>query len=241
VITEASSPVALATAARLAADGDLVLMGTRRPEVCERFAAQLRSDGAAAFAAYLDLADPLSVDRFVECADYLIGAVDVLVSAAGLADGRSQARRSRGQRVDRGIVGSWVGAQHFAAQVIPPMIDNRCGDVVLISPALVGGGGSSATADRMLEAWAAGLDAEFVGTGVRASIIRLAGTHGGRPVTMRAAHRPEEQAGNVQVRPDDVACLIAAAISSTERMHLRVVDVIAPVPAPTLAKEHGNR
>ena len=131
-------------------------MGTRRPDICERFAAQLRSDGAAAFAAYLDLADPPSIDRFVDSADYLIGAVDVLVSAAGLADG------------------SWVGAQHFAAQVIPPMIDNRCGDVVLISPALVGG--SSATADRMLEAWVAGLDAEFVGTGVRASIIRVTGT-----------------------------------------------------------------
>jgi NADP-dependent 3-hydroxy acid dehydrogenase YdfG len=198
VITEASSPVALATAARLAAGGDLVLMGTRRPDICERFAARLRSDGAAAFAAYLDLADPPSVDRFVKSADYLIGAVDVLVSAAGLADG------------------SWVGAQHFAAQVIPPMIDNRCGDVVLISPALVGG--SSATADRMLEAWVAGLDAEFVGTGVRASIIRVTASD-----------------GNVQVPPDDVACLIAAAISSPERMHLRVVDVIAPVPAASIS------
>ncbi|MFZ0902962.1 MAG: SDR family NAD(P)-dependent oxidoreductase [Mycobacterium sp.] len=197
VITAASSPVALATAARLAAGGDLVLMGTRRPDICERFAAELRSDGAAAFAAYLDLADPPSVDRFVKSADYLIGAVDVLVSAAGLADG------------------SWVGAQHFAAQVIPPMIDNRCGDVVLISPALVGG--SSATADRMLEAWVAGLDAEFVGTGVRASIIRATGTHGGR------------------VPPDDIACLIAAAISSPEQMHLRVVDVIAPVPAASIS------
>jgi NAD(P)-dependent dehydrogenase (short-subunit alcohol dehydrogenase family) len=193
VITEASSPVALATAARLAAGGHLVLMGTRRLDVCERFAAQLRSDGAAAFAAYLDLADPPSVDRFVKSADYLIGAVDVLVSTAGLADG------------------SWVGAQHFAAQVIPPMIDNRCGDVVLISPALVDG--SSAMADRMLEAWVAGLDAEFVGTGVRASIVRS--TTGGI------------------MPPDDVACLIAAAISSTERMHLRVVEIIAPVPEPS--------
>ena len=194
VITEASSPVALATAARLASGGDLVLMGTRRPDICERFAAQLRSDGAAAFAAYLDLADPPSIDRFVKSADYLIGAVDVLVSAAGLADG------------------SWVGAQHFAAQVIPPMIDNQCGDVVLISPGLVGG--SSATADRLLEAWVAGLDAEFVGTGVRASIIRVTGT-----------------GSEVEMPPDDVGCLIAAAINSAERMHLRVVDIIAPVPA----------
>jgi len=198
VITEASSPVALATAARLAAGGDLVLMGTRRPDICERFAAQLRSDGAAAFAAYLDLADPPSIDRFVKSADYLIGAVDVLVSAAGLADG------------------SWVGAQHFAAQVIPPMIDNQCGDVVLISPALVGG--SSATADRLLEAWVAGLDAEFVGTGVRASIIRVTAT-----------------ASEVELPPDDVGCLIAAAINSAERMHLRVVDIIAPVPAASIS------
>ena len=194
VITEASSPVALATAARLAADGDLVLMGTRRTDICERFAAQLRSDGAAAFAVHLDLADPPSIDRFVASAGYLIGTVDVLVGAAGLADG------------------SWVGAQHLAAQVIPPMIEQRRGDVVLISPGLVGV--STAAADRMLEVWAAGLDAEFVGNGVRASIIRSAGTGSTRPLP-----------------PDDVACLIAAAISSPKRMHLRVVEVIAPVPA----------
>jgi hypothetical protein len=57
---------------------------------------------------------------------------------------------------------------------------------------------------------------------VRASIIRSTG--GTRP-------RPAR----------DVGCLIAAAISSPERMHLRVVDVIAPVPAPTLAQERRSR
>jgi NAD(P)-dependent dehydrogenase (short-subunit alcohol dehydrogenase family) len=201
VITEASSPVALAAAARLAAGGDLVLMGTRRIEICERFAAQLRSDGAAAFAAHLDLAEPRSIDRFVESADYLIGSADVLISAMGLTDG------------------SWVGAQHFAAQAIPPMIDNRCGDVVLISPHLVGP--SPATADRMLEAWAAGLDAEFVGTGVRTSIIRSPG--GTRPLP-----------------PGDLGCLIATVLGSP-RTHLRVVDVIPPIPAPTLTKERKGR
>jgi NAD(P)-dependent dehydrogenase (short-subunit alcohol dehydrogenase family) len=175
-------------------------MGTRRTEICERFAAQLRSDGAAVFAAYLDLADPLSIDRFIESADYLIGSVDVLVSAAGLADG------------------SWVGAQHLAAQVIPPMIDNRRGDVVLISPELVGA--SSQEAHRILDAWAAGLDAEFVGTGVRASIIRS--TDG-------------------PMAPGDIGYLIATMLASPERMHLRIVDVIAPVPTPTLAQERRSR
>ncbi len=167
-------------------------MGTRRLDICEPLAAQLRSDGAAAFAAYLDLADLPSIDRFVQSADYLIGAADVLVSAAGLADISS------------------VGAQHFAAQLIPPMIDCGTGDVMLLSPALVGE--SSERASRALDAWAAGLEAEFVGTGVRASIVRSTGP----------------------VPPADVARLIATVLESP-RMHLRVVDVIAPMPAPSIS------
>jgi len=97
------------------------------------------------------------------------------------------------------------------------MIDNRHGDVVLISPELVGA--SPAGAHRMLEAWVGGLEAEFVGTGVRASIVRSTG----------------------QVPPDDVGCLIAAAISAPDRMHLRVVDVIPPLLTPTLAQERRRR
>ena len=199
VITEASSPVALATAARLAAGGDLVLMGSRRARVCEEFAARLRSGGAAVFAAHLDLADLPSVDRFVETADYLVGIPDVLVSAAGLADG------------------SWVGAQHLVGQLVQPMIDNRHGDVVLLSPELAGS--SPPGGHRMLDAWARGLDAEFIGTGVRASVVRSTG----------------------RVPADDVGCLIATAINSSERMHLRVVDIIPPVPTPTLAQDRRRR
>jgi NAD(P)-dependent dehydrogenase (short-subunit alcohol dehydrogenase family) len=183
VITEASSAVALATAARLAADGHLVLMGGRRTHICEEFAACLRSRGAAVFAAHLDLADPPSIDRFIQSADYLIGDADVLISSAGIADR------------------SWVGAQHLMGQLVTPMLDNGRGDVVLISPELIGA--SPDGAQRMLEAWVSGLDAEFVGTGVRASIVRASG----------------------QIPPDDVGRLVAATISAPD-MHLRVVDLI---------------
>jgi NAD(P)-dependent dehydrogenase (short-subunit alcohol dehydrogenase family) len=183
VITEASSAVALATAARLAADGHLVLMGGRRIHICEEFAARLRSGGAAVFAAHLDLADPPSIDRFLQSADYLIGDADVLISSASIADR------------------SWVGAQHLMGQLVTPMLDNGRGDVVLISPELIGA--APAGAQRMLEAWVSGLDAEFVGTGVRASIVRASG----------------------QIPPEDVGRLVAATISAPD-MHLRIVDVI---------------
>jgi len=187
VITEASTPVACATASRLAGDGHLVLMGSRRPHVCEEFAARLRLAGGSVFAAHLDLADPPSVDRFTDSAGYLVGEVDVLISTAGVAER------------------SWAGAQQLVGQLVPPMIDNGCGDVVLLSPQLVGA--APAGADRMLEAWVSGLDAEFVGTGVRASIVRSTGA----------------------VPPEDAGWLIAGAISSPDQMHLRVVDVIPRV------------
>lgn len=183
VISEASSPVAFATATRLAADGHSVVMGCPRPRAGEEFAARLRSRGASVFAAHLDLADPLSVDGFLESVDYLIGQVDGLISGAGVAER------------------SWVGAQHLVTQLVTPMIDNGRGDVVLLSPALVGA--SPAGADRMLDAWICGLDAEFVGTGVRASIVRSTSA----------------------VPPGDAGRLIAATIVSPD-MHLCVVDVI---------------
>ncbi|UMB69276.1 SDR family NAD(P)-dependent oxidoreductase [Mycobacterium paraterrae] len=183
VITEASSPVAYATASRLAAGGHSVLMGSPRPEAGEDLAARLRSAGASVFAAHLDLADPLSIDDFLESVDYLIGDVDALISSAGVAER------------------SWVGAQHLVTQLVSPMIDNGRGDVVLLSPEL--SGASPAGADRMLDAWIRGLDAEFVGTGVRASIVRSTGA----------------------VPADDAGRLIASTIVSSG-MHLSVVDVI---------------
>ncbi|SRX92686.1 short chain dehydrogenase [Rhodococcus jostii RHA1] [Mycobacterium shimoidei] len=192
-ITDASSPVALATAARLARRGDLVLMGSRDVDVCERFAMRLRAAGAAAFAAHLDLADSASIDRFVESAHYLIGDADVLVTGAGVANG------------------CWFGAQHLAAQLIPPMIQAGRGDVVLISPELLGA--TPQTADREFERWLSGLEAEFVGTGVRASIVRSAG-------------------GDGPVVPGDVGRIVAAMTGSPERMRLRVVEVCPPARSP---------
>ncbi|BCQ11116.1 short-chain dehydrogenase [Mycobacterium heckeshornense] len=211
LVTAAWSPVGRATAARLARCGDLVLMGTRRPELCERLASRLRARGATAFAGYLDLADTSSIDRFVESARYLIGGVDVLITDAGLS------------AVDTHV----FGAQHLAAQVIPPMVRRGHGDVVLLSPELVAGAtppsmAVSATGRRALDAWVSGLDAEFVGSGVRASIVRSARPGSG-------------------VAPGDVACVIATMLAPGEPRHLRLVEVIAHRVASAPVKERKIR
>jgi NADP-dependent 3-hydroxy acid dehydrogenase YdfG len=207
IVTGASSPVARATAARLARRGDLVLMGSRRPDICERLAACLRSQGATAFAAYLDLADASSIDWFVDSARYLLGEVDVLVTDAGLSAAETH----------------MVGAQHLAAQVIPLMIEHGRGDVVLVSPDILTGATPAGTAAwrRALDAWVSVLDAEFVGTRLRASTVRSA--------------RPGP------VAPDDVACVVAAVVGSGEAMHLRLVEIISHHPAPAPSEQRKVR
>jgi NAD(P)-dependent dehydrogenase (short-subunit alcohol dehydrogenase family) len=99
VVTGASTGIGLAAAQQLAWAGHMVVLGDRRTEICEKVAAELRAEGATAFAAALDLSDPSSIDRFVESARYLVGPVEVLVSDAGQ-----------------------FGTQHLAACLIPAMV-----------------------------------------------------------------------------------------------------------------------
>ncbi|MCV7382993.1 SDR family NAD(P)-dependent oxidoreductase [Mycolicibacter longobardus] len=152
MITIEASGIGRAAAARLAAHGHLVLIGSRRLDESERFAARLRDRGDSAFAAHLDLADPRSINRFLGAAQYLIGTPDVLITD-----------------VER------VGAQTLVTRVIPAMIARGSGDVVLVGPELAGV--RCAGVQRNFDAWLAGLDAEFVGTAVRASAVRA--THSG--------------------------------------------------------------
>ncbi|MEZ0382896.1 SDR family NAD(P)-dependent oxidoreductase [Mycobacterium sp. pW045] len=186
IITEAFG-IAQTAAAQLAAHGHLVLIGSRQPDRAERFAAQLRQGGRSAFAARLDFADPQTIDRFLTTAEYLIGTPDVLITDFGLSAERT-----------------WVGAQILATQVIPAMIANGPGDVVLVSPELVGPG--DAVRRREFDAWAAALDAEFVGTQVRASTVRSA------------------PAGGVTCA-EDAGRLVASMITGPR---LRLVELLSP-------------
>jgi NADP-dependent 3-hydroxy acid dehydrogenase YdfG len=160
IVTGASTRIGRATAERLARAGHLVVLGARRAEVCEKLAAKLRAEGATAFAAHLDLADTISIDEFVEAAAYLVGSVDVLVSNAGAS------RSLRSMSIDPDTMQpifdtNMFGAQHLAARLIPSMVDNGGGDLIFVSPEVVGDA-----------AWVGVLQAELEGTGVRASIMR---------------------------------------------------------------------
>jgi NADP-dependent 3-hydroxy acid dehydrogenase YdfG len=243
VVTGASSGIGRATAQRLARAGHLVVLGARRDDVCEKLAAQLRAEGATAFAAHLDLADTSSIDKFVEAACYLVGTVDVLVSNAGAS--RPLASITVDPVTMRSIFDTnMVGAQHLAAQLIPAMIDNGGGDLVFVSSEVVGGVarprmGAYSASKHALEAWVAVLQAELEGTGVRASIVRPGHTATNHTDGWNAPELHEmleiwQRDGVMRhwnlLEPDDVAQVVASIIGYPARMHLRLVEVVPSAP-----------
>lgn len=249
VVTGASSGIGLATAERLARAGHLVVLGARRAEVSEKIAARLRAEGKTAFAAHLDLADTCSIDKFVEAAGYLVGAVDVLVSNAGQS--RPLASTSIDPAAMRSIFDiNILGAQHLAAQLIPAMIDKGGGDLVFVSSEVVDAVprprvAAYSASKHALEAWVAVLQAELEGTGVRASVVRPGHTATNHANDWNAAELQEmldiwQRDGVMRhwnlLEPDDVARVVSSVISCPERMHLRLVEVVPSAPRTVEAR-----
>jgi 3-hydroxy acid dehydrogenase / malonic semialdehyde reductase len=81
VVTGASSGIGAATARALATAGARVAVGARRVE-------RLSALGDGFVAGALDVTDAASCERFVETAIAELGALDILVNAAGLGLGR---------------------------------------------------------------------------------------------------------------------------------------------------------
>ncbi|WP_328608480.1 SDR family oxidoreductase [Amycolatopsis sp. NBC_00345] len=85
LVTGGSRGIGAAVAARLAAEGAAVAIGYRGNQAAaDDLVARLRADGARAFAAQADVADPEQTKALVEAAVAEFGRLDVLASCAGI-------------------------------------------------------------------------------------------------------------------------------------------------------------
>lgn len=243
VVTGASSGIGRATACAFARAGHRVVLGARRAEECARLASVLRDEGHEAFAARLDLRDPDSVAAFAARAQELAGPVDVLVSNAG------DARPSPALTADPAALAAIldvnvVGAAQLASLLVPPMIERGAGDVVLVSSEIVGAAprprmAPYSASKHALEAWAAVLQAELEGTGVRASVVRPGATVTDQaadwdPDVMAEMFGMWERRGVVShwglLQPDDVAAAVLTVVSAPPHVHLRLLEVLPTAP-----------
>jgi NADP-dependent 3-hydroxy acid dehydrogenase YdfG len=242
VVTGASSGIGAATALALGAAGHPVALGARRVDACEKVAAQIRESGGEAVALALDVTDAESVARVAADASTELGAIEVVVSNAGLvAPGTiAEVETERfGHEVDVNL----LGAHRLVRAFVPGMTERRRGDLVFVSSDVAVRArpfmASYAAGKWGLEGMAHALQMELEGTGVRASIVRPGPTWsemGGdwdddeaafvlnQWVRFGLARHPHF------LKPAAIADAIVTVVSAPRGVHLNLVEVSPEAP-----------
>lgn len=242
LVSGASSGIGAATARALAELGHPVALGSRRVELCEKIAAEIREAGGTAYAAYLDVSDPVAIEQFAAGAEESLGTIDILVSGAG------DLRVGRIHRMDPDAFAAQVhvhlaGAQRLVARIVPAMVRRRRGDVVVIGSDVVRAprphSGAYVAAKSGLEAMTRQMQMELEGTGVRASVVRPGQTQTSMGMDMDA-----EEAGPLLedwmkwgfarhpyfLRPSDIADAVTTCVTKPRGAHVTLIEVEPEAP-----------
>jgi NADP-dependent 3-hydroxy acid dehydrogenase YdfG len=255
VITGASSGIGEAAARSLAALGHPVVLGARRIEACERIAAEIASAGGCAHAAHLDLADEASVTAFAKAAEAAVGAIDVLVSNAGLVQPSEVLTASRAD-FDRHLAVNTLGVHSLVQAIAVGMAERRRGDLVFVTSEVLRaprpGIAAYVTSKFAAEGMIAALAMELEGTGVRVATVRPGATFTGMgmdwdPVVTGAIYQDWKRRGlqlhDQLMTPADVAAAILAVVAAPPGVVFRSIEVepLSPVEdRPATQKEDGR-
>jgi NAD(P)-dependent dehydrogenase (short-subunit alcohol dehydrogenase family) len=132
LVTGAAGGIGRCVATFFAAAGAAVMLADIRGEEAHKLAAELGTQGARAAAVEVDIADPASARRMAEATLAEIGAVDVLVSCAGIDAPRGRAWELDDAHWRRIIDADLSGSWWCAKAVIPHMIERRSGRIIFI-------------------------------------------------------------------------------------------------------------
>lgn len=132
VVTGGASGMGLATARRLAAQGDRVGILDIDGAAAEQAAADIRAEGGHALGVAVDVSDRASVDTALERVRAEYGPILVMVTSAGIApfEGFLDISPASWQRtVDVNLTGTF----HCVQAAVPDMVEAGWGRIVLIS------------------------------------------------------------------------------------------------------------
>jgi 3-hydroxy acid dehydrogenase / malonic semialdehyde reductase len=172
LVTGASAGFGLAIAQRFLAAGDRVVACARRLDRLETLAA---THPQRCHALELDVTDPAAVAAAVAGLPADFAAIDVLVNNAGLALGLDAAHKASLDDWDRMIATNCSGLVHVTRAVLPGMVERGRGTVVNIG-SVAGefpypGGNVYGATKAFVHQFTNNLNADLVGTGVRASCV----------------------------------------------------------------------
>ncbi len=241
VITGASSGIGAACARAFHQHGDRLSLGARRSE-------RLGDVAPGAFCHALDVTKPASVARFLAVAAAQHGPIDVLVNNAGLARGTEKIAEGTGEAWREMIETNVLGLLEVTRRVLPQMIEQRRGHVVVIG-SIAGhksylGGGVYCGSKRALQPICEAMRMETLGTGIRVtsvdpglvetefSLVRFRGDQE-RATKVYADTRP--------LRAEDVAACVLFATQQPAHVNIETLVVMPTDQANPQMVHRGGR
>lgn len=237
VVTGASSGIGAAIARALGALGWSVALGARRTELLREVATGVEAAGGRAFAHALDLTDVASIDAFFGATEAAFGAVEVLVSNAGIGI-PGLLHEVAIADLERELRTNLLGPMLITRRALPPMLERRRGDLVFVSsmnvvearPFQVGYTAGKAG----LEGMAHTLRKDLEGTGVRTTIVRPGATRsefgfGWEPEILVRVLDSWKQWGYLRhldmMDGEQVALAVVAAVTAPPGLHMDLIQV----------------
>jgi NAD(P)-dependent dehydrogenase (short-subunit alcohol dehydrogenase family) len=178
LVTGGSSGIGLATAHALADAGATTLICGRDPDKLATATAEIGAHGARVQAYQVDLSDIAACERFVQAVLADHGQVDILINNAGRSIRRTvEASYDRFHDVQRLMQLNYFGAVRLTMGLLPSMVAQRAGQVIVISSigVLTNAPRFSAyvASKAALEAWVGCASAEYADLGISFTTINM--------------------------------------------------------------------
>jgi NAD(P)-dependent dehydrogenase (short-subunit alcohol dehydrogenase family) len=232
LVTGGGTGIGLGTALALAREGCRVAIAGRRPEVLREAAAQWAGQPPILCQA-VDVADRGSVEKLFAWAAKEIGAIDILVNAAGVNIKNRLMSNMTPPDWDRVLAINATGVYNCMYFVLPQMRERKDGLIVNISSisgkraAALGGVAYNASKFAM-SALGTSIANEEVPNGIRVTTI-----YPGEVDTPILEHRPQAVSAERRAKmllPEDIADLVVAIAKLPPRAHVPEL-VIKPISA----------
>jgi NAD(P)-dependent dehydrogenase (short-subunit alcohol dehydrogenase family) len=247
LVTGGGRGIGRAVAVALGRAGLAVSVVARTLEQVERVADEVRAAGGVALAARLDVTDPAAVELVVARTVTALGAVDVLVNNAGIAESAPFARTGP-EMWERHLAVNVTGPFQLTRALLPGMLQRGWGRVVNVASLAGLHGAPYVTAytasKHALVGFTRALATEVAGRGVTVNAIcpGFAATdivwNGARTIAARTGRTLEEAVaamarlnpGGRLIEPDEVAAAVLGLLDDdTTNGEALVLDGTTPM------------
>jgi NADP-dependent 3-hydroxy acid dehydrogenase YdfG len=230
VIMGASSGIGAAVAAALAKEGCHIALGARRTEALESVKRRLVVREGKVIIRGTDVTKRTEVEELVRSAERELGAVDILVSVAGVMYFTMMAN-TQTKEWDTTVDVNCKGLLNCLSSVVPSMLSRKSGHIVAISSdagrKVFPGLGVYSASKFFVEATLQSLRLETAGSGLRVTSVQpgnVATDLLGMSTDQEALKKYGEPSGAKVLNPEDVANSIVYALKQPE--HVAVNEVL---------------